>query len=209
MSLVTPVSTPNLSLSELATHVHTAVAEGTLTGEQALTMVVRFAPSYSNAIAAANDVAVEVLSLVDDGSSRKTRRWMRWSRATPSRRRASSWPSQQGFDPDRSPAAGLHLATLIDTTTSTFMVPNNMMTAQQALTFINAGVSLGGLSGAGAVVLLTAMAFVPGGITPDRNAMNAAADGVRGLLAGTMGGSTPPPPSSAPWRRSASRQSRA
>ena len=46
MSLVTPVSTPNLSLSELATHVHTAVAAGTLTGEQAIAMVVRFAPSY-------------------------------------------------------------------------------------------------------------------------------------------------------------------
>ena len=68
MSLVTPFSTPDLSLSELATHVHTAVADGTLTGEQAIAMVVRFAPSYnSNAIAAANGVAAEVIALVDDG----------------------------------------------------------------------------------------------------------------------------------------------
>ena len=37
--------------------------------------------------------------------------------------------------------------------------------------------------------MLTAMAFVPGGEVSGRNAMNAAADGVRGLLAGTIGGS--------------------
>ena len=64
-----------------------------------------------------------------------------------------------------------------------------MMTAQQAVTAINVGISLGGLSGASAVVMLTAMAFVPGGDVSSRNAMNAAADGVRGLLAGTIGGS--------------------
>ena len=92
-------------------------------------------------------------------------------------------------DPDALPAAALRFATLVDTTTPTFMVSGNMMTAQQAVTAINVGISLGGLSGASAVVMLTAMAFVPGGEVSSRNAMNAAADGVRGLLAGTIGGS--------------------
>ncbi len=92
-------------------------------------------------------------------------------------------------DPDALPAAALRFATLVDTTTPTFMISGNMMTAQQAVTAINVGISLGGLSGASAVVMLTAMAFVPGGEVSSRNAMNAAADGVRGLLAGTIGGS--------------------
>ena len=189
MSLVTPFGTPDLSLPELASHVHSAVAAGSVAAEQAIAMMVRFAPSYnSNDIAAANDVAAEVLSLVDDG-------FISQAAALDALTMGSAFTAARflvavaAVDPDSAPAAGLHLATLIDTTTPTFMVPNNMMTAQQALTFINAGVSLGGLSGASAVVLLTAMAFVPGGLTPDRNAMNVAADGVRGLLAGTMGGS--------------------
>ncbi|MBY0323689.1 MAG: DUF4114 domain-containing protein [Reyranella sp.] len=188
MSLVTPFSTPDLSLSELATHVHSAVAAGTLTAVQAIAMVVGFAPSYSDAIAAANAVAAEVLSLVDDG-------FISQGVALDALTVGSAFTAARflvavaATDSEAAPAAGLHLASLIDTTTSTFMIPGNMMTAQQAVTFINTGVSLGGLSGASAVVLLTAMAFVPGGLTPDRNAMNAAADGVRGLLAGTMGGS--------------------
>ncbi|GEP53785.1 DUF4114 domain-containing protein [Reyranella soli] len=188
MSLVTPFVTPDLSLSELATHVHTAVTAGTLTAEQAIAMMVRFAPSYNNAIAAANDVATEVLSLVDDGfiSQEAVLDALTGGSASTAARFLVAVAS---VDPDAAPAAGLHLATLIDTTTPTFMVPNNMMTAQQALSYINAGVLLGGLSGASAVALLTAMAFVPGGVTSDRNAMNAAADGVRGLLAGTIGGS--------------------
>lgn len=188
MSLVTPFSTPDLSLSELASHVHSAVAAGSVTAEQAIAMMVRFAPSYSDAIAAANDVATEALSLADDGFTSQ-------EAALDALTVGSAFTAARflvavaAVDPDAAPAAGLHLATLIDTTTPTFMVPSNMMTAQQALTYINAGVSLGGLSGASAVALLTAMAFVPGGLTPDRNAMNVAADGVRGLLAGTMGGS--------------------
>lgn len=189
MSLLTPFSTPDLSLPELASHVHAAVAAGNVTAEQAIVMMVRFAPSYnSDAIAAANDVATEVLSLVDDG-------FISQGAALDALTGGDAFTAARflvavaSVDPDAAPAAGLQLATLIDTTTPTFMVPNNMMTAQQALTFVNAGVSLGGLSGASAVVLLTAMAFVPGGLTSDRNAMNVAADGVRGLLAGTMGGS--------------------
>ena len=84
-----------------------------------------------------------------------------------------------------------------------------MMTAQQAVTAINVGISLGGLSGASAVVMLTAMAFVPGGEVSDRNAMNAAADGVRGLLAGTIGGSDAAAAVVAAPGPSVSRQSRA
>ena len=92
MSLVTPVSTPNLSLSELATHVHAAVVEGTLTGEQAIAMVVRFASSYNaDAIAAANGVAAEVIALVDDGFISQADALDIC--AAPPRPHASSWPS--------------------------------------------------------------------------------------------------------------------
>ena len=187
MSLVTPVSTPDLSLSELATHVHTAVAAGTLTGEQAIAMVVRFAPSYNaDAIAAANGVAAEVIALVDDGfiSQADALDILRGTSEA-----ARYLVAVAVADPDALPAAALRFATLVDTTTPTFMISGNMMTAQQAVTAINVGISLGGLSGASAVVMLTAMAFVPGGEVSSRNAMNAAADGVRGLLAGTIGGS--------------------
>ena len=113
MSLATPFSTPDLSLSELATHVHTAVAEGTLTGEQAIAMVVRFAPSYtSDAIATANGVAAEVLALVDDGfisqadalaalTSRAGQRHLR-------RPHATSWPSPSRIPtPCRRPLSAL------------------------------------------------------------------------------------------------------
>ena len=57
MSLLTPFSTPDLSLSEVASHVHTAMTAGTLTAGQAIAMLVRFAPWYNpNSIAAANDL---------------------------------------------------------------------------------------------------------------------------------------------------------
>lgn len=187
MSLVTPAGTPDLSLSQLASHVHSAVATGSVTAAQAIAMVERFAPSYSDAIGAANAVATEILALVHDGFISQAAALDQLTQGS-AFTAARFLVSVASVDPDAAAAAGLHLATLIDTTSSTFMVPNTMMTAQQALTFINAGVSLGGLSGASAVAVLTAIAFVPGGLTPDRNAMNVAADGVRGLLAGTMGG---------------------
>ncbi|MBI2739543.1 MAG: hypothetical protein HYX38_23730 [Rhodospirillales bacterium] len=193
MSLVTPFSTPDLSLSELASHVHSALTAGTITVEQAITMVVRFAPSYSSdAIAAANAVAAEVLALIDEGIVPQSQALEILTSAglgSGAFAAARYLVAVAATDPDAAPVAGLCLATLVDTTTPTFMMPGNVMTAQQAVTSINTGVSLGGLSGASAVVLLTAMAFVPGGVTPDRSAMNAAADGVRGLLAGTIGGS--------------------
>src|SRR5262249_47542895 len=137
MSLVTPFSTPDVSLSQLASHVHAAVAAGSVTAAQAITLVERFAPSYSDAIAAANAVATEVLSLVHDG-------FISQAAALDELTQGSAFTAARflvavaSVDPDAAPAAGLHLATLIDTTSSTFMVLNTMMTAQQALTFINA-----------------------------------------------------------------------
>ena len=162
MSLVTPVSTPDLSLSELATHVHTAMAAGTLTGGQAIAMVVRFAPSYNQ--------RHRRRQRARGGGPRPRRRWLHRARGGAGCVDAGSTSAAARYlvavaavDPAALPAAALRFATLVDTTTPTFMISGNMMTAQQAVTAINVGISLGGLSGASAVVMLTAMAFVPGG----------------------------------------------
>ena len=126
MSLVTPFSTPDLSLSEVASHVHTAMAAGTLTVGQAIAMIVRFAPWYNNSIAAANDLATELLSFVDDGfiSQEAVLDTLTGGSASTA---ARYLVAVAAVDPDVAPAAGLRLATLIDTTTPTFMVPNNCL----------------------------------------------------------------------------------
>lgn len=93
MSLLTPFSTPDLSLSELATHVHTAMTAETLTAGQAITMMVRFAPWYNNSIDAANDLATELLSFVDDGFISQEAVLDTLTGAAPPRQHATSWPS--------------------------------------------------------------------------------------------------------------------
>ncbi|WP_421999807.1 hypothetical protein [Reyranella sp.] len=182
-TVATTFVTPAFTLPQMLDVIGGGVAAGTVSPAGGLTMMLGIGSRYDSlSVSTLEAVATEVNGLIHDGVATAA--------DTIDTLYASNLSLLIAFvsvDPDMVYPIGRHLAELIDTTSPLFSVPGGLMTAQDARTAIVGAFNTARVSAPEAVVLLAAMATVPGGATPDRNALNVAADGIRDLLSGAIG----------------------
>ncbi|MEW6256115.1 MAG: hypothetical protein AB1592_09170 [Pseudomonadota bacterium] len=186
-SVAAPGGTALVSFQNVVTAIHDAVDAGTLSGLPAVLLVGQYANATGVLTANLDMVIAEALDYMSDGAlsaSAAVAALTTVSLSVGTFATARMLATLAGIEHDLAQAAGARLATLIDTTSPSFAVPNWKMTAQQAVQGIAAAVSADPALASAAVGLLAWMSTVPGGVSQDRHAMNAASDGVRGLVEG-------------------------
>ena len=183
LSVATTFVTPAFTLPEILGEISGAVAAGSVTPAGGLSMMLGIGQRYDSlSTATLAAVATEVVALIDSGVASAAD-----TIDTLSASNLSLMIAIVGADAEMVYPVGRHVAQLVDTTSPLFSVPGGLMTAQDARNAIVGAYNTARLSAAEAVVLMTAIATVPGGATPDRNALNVAADAVRDVLSGAIG----------------------
>ena len=185
-------STSNPTLAQLLGDVHDLIASADLSVANGVSLMLRVGYAYDSFAFTTNTlvaVATAVVALIDDGVADQATtmdafalRAVGFGATTA----AQLLLAAAGVDAAVVYSVGHHIAGLVDTTHSTLTIPNSMMTAHDAAAAIMGAYNTGTLSAAGAVAVFAAMAVVPGGVTPDRNALNVAADSIRSLLSGAI-----------------------
>ncbi|MEP9375337.1 DUF4114 domain-containing protein [Aquabacter sp. CN5-332] len=181
ISALAASATPALSVQDIADDINAAVQDQSLPALSAIYLLGRFAGT------SAATVVAEVLDFVENGfvsGQAALNALTAVGLSNGAQGAARLLISVVVAEADLAYTAGLSLATLVDTTTPLFALPNWKLSARDMVLAITNGISNQGLPAAGAVELLVAIATVPGGLVQDRSAMNAATDGVRTLVEG-------------------------
>lgn len=184
-TVAAPGGTALVSFQDVLTAIHEVVSEGTLSGLPAVLLLGQYANATGVLTANLDTVIAEALDYVSDGvlsASAAVSALTTVSLSVGTFMTARMLTTLAGTGDDLANAAGLRLTALIDTTSPSFAVPNWKMTAQQAVQGISGAVSADPALASAAVGLMSWMSTVPGGLSQDRHAMNAASDGVRALV---------------------------